>query len=199
MRRIKGFSLIELVVVILLIGILSAVAVPRLFSSTDKAHRAAIQNLQAQISSTLNVIAGEWLLNGSKNPSNIDGLGYRMTSFGYPDITEAATGDFPVGATGFAIAGTNEACATFLTKVVGLPAEYIGEKGAKTAEGSDATVGRTWVAEFLPAVAAQPAVEGGTDAVPAKSAQCVYHYNAGLEAAITYTPSEKFAVTTTGL
>ncbi len=149
MRHLKGFSLVELVVVILLIGILSAVAVPRLFSSTDKAHRAAIQNLQSQMSATLNVIAGEWLLNGSQNPYVIDGVSYKMSQYGYPDVTVTAVGMMQPGVLP-ATSASSEACKQFLVKVIGLPEGLVGVKpdAAVTMGSADVNMGKTWVAEF---------------------------------------------------
>ena len=180
MRHVKGFSLVELVVVILLIGILSAVAVPRLFSSTDKAHRAAIQSLQSQMGSTLNVIAGEWLLNGSQRPYVIDGLAYNMSQFGYPDVTVVAAA-LPAGLVA-APSGTSDACKQFLVRVVGLPEGLVGVQpdAAAGTTAVDLNVGKTWIAEFT-------------------GAKCVYHYNAGLTASITYMPNERFAVMADGI
>ena len=64
MNRYRGFSLIELVVVIILIGILAGLGVPRLFQSMDAAHDAAVQKFAAEFGSSLKSFRSDYVITG---------------------------------------------------------------------------------------------------------------------------------------
>jgi len=84
----QGFTLIELMVVIAIIGILAAVAVPRISTSTDVAQEAADNaNLQA-IQSAVEL----YFADNGVYPGTVDAL--------YPDYLTSAPTGFSIDANG---------------------------------------------------------------------------------------------------
>ena len=64
----KGFTLIELIMVIVILGILAAVAVPKFFSITDEAHAKNKKAVLGNIKSGLNLYAAnEFVANGERD------------------------------------------------------------------------------------------------------------------------------------
>ncbi len=63
-RSSQGFSLLELVVVIVIIGILLVVAVNRLFPYLDEAERVAVLTVESQLKNTLVMEAAQRIVRG---------------------------------------------------------------------------------------------------------------------------------------
>ena len=72
MRNNKGFTLIELIMVTIILGILAAVAIPRYMATVDKAEEAAEDAVISSIKAGLETYAVEQLMsNGRRSwPSN---------------------------------------------------------------------------------------------------------------------------------
>lgn len=61
----QGFTIIELVVVIALLGILSAVALPRFINVTEDAQKAAVAGTGAAFTTGVNLVHSLWVAKGS--------------------------------------------------------------------------------------------------------------------------------------
>ncbi len=86
-RKLGGFTLVELIVVIVILGILSAFAIPKFINLSNDARRAVVQGLSGSISSEINLVYAQAVIDGvQRQPSATVTLQGRQidTVYGYP-------------------------------------------------------------------------------------------------------------------
>ncbi|MEZ8206369.1 type II secretion system protein [Vibrio splendidus] len=90
MKRQGGFTLIELVVVIVILGILAVTAAPRFLNLQDDAKDATLEGLAGAIQGASSIIYGKAAIEGFESTSGDLSAGGSTisTTFGYPDATE---------------------------------------------------------------------------------------------------------------
>lgn len=103
-----GFTLVELVVVISVLAILSASAIPRFIRAQDYAKRSAAYALAGTMASAAMLARTQWYANGAVildaavgQSINVEGLTVSINGRGYPMASLAGIGNMLNGTAGF--------------------------------------------------------------------------------------------------
>lgn len=135
MRRQSGFTIIEIIIVVIILGLLAATALPRFLDVTEQAEQASIDGIAGGFASAVGLVRGQWEVEG--RPANnitagrtavtIDGVQIGINALsddapvlivpGYPTGSAAGTGATPT--TNFTTASiTNQSCLDVLNLVL---------------------------------------------------------------------------------
>ncbi len=93
MKKNNGFTLIELVIVIIVLGILAATAVPKFINLQDDAKESALKGLSGALNSAANIVYAKSAIDGNEKLEDqvVSKLssGRIETNYGYPKASDA--------------------------------------------------------------------------------------------------------------
>ncbi|KGY07977.1 MULTISPECIES: type II secretion system protein [Vibrio] len=96
MKRQGGFTLIELVVVIVILGILAVTAAPRFLNLQSDARESSLQGLKGAMAGAAGIVYGRAAIDGVEGVSSVtaasSATGIALT-FGYPSATTDGIGN----------------------------------------------------------------------------------------------------------
>jgi len=133
-NRAQGFTLVELIAVIIILGVLAAVVVPKYFDMTGRAQDATYTAALSEGVTRMNAAYGQYYLDHGAKPANV---GTDLAGTDYLSLTSSkcSIGDFQLG--------FSEPTGTPLTVTITLYSKD-GSTVLKYSSGADVTLSCPW-------------------------------------------------------
>ena len=95
-RAQTGFTLIELIIVIVLLGILAVTAAPKFLNLQKDAQQGALEGLRAALTSSANVVYAKALIEGATDSADTTLNSGIRVRYGYPYATQTNMNNLPL-------------------------------------------------------------------------------------------------------